>query len=94
MQNNIPQSPIPLLPAYTDPRIISQRSCFTLFGSRLNGFYKDGKEIVCSCCERRIRHKIIIDGTKKTKFAKRVIKNRYFLFSSIFWIRGNYSRFE
>ena len=74
MQNNIPQSPIPLLPAYTDPRIISQRSCFTLFGSRLNGFYKDSKEIVCSCCERRIRHKIIIDGTKKQSLRKELLK--------------------
>lgn len=73
-QNDIPQSPIPLLPAYTDPRIISQRSCFTLFGSRLNGFYKDDKEIVCSCCERRIRYKLIIDGTKKQSLRKELLK--------------------
>jgi len=74
IQSNIPQSPIPLLPAYTDPRIISQRSCFTLFGSRLNGFYKDGKEIVCSCCEKRIRHKLIIDGTRKQSLRKELLK--------------------
>jgi hypothetical protein len=68
----IPQSPIALLPVHHDARIISQSSCFTLFGKRINGFFKDGKEIVCDCCGQRIRHKIIIDGTKKQSLRKQL----------------------
>lgn len=70
----VPESPIALLPAYSDPRIVSQRSCFTLFGRRINGFYKDNKEIVCDCCGRKIRHKLIIDGTNKLSLKKELLK--------------------
>lgn len=70
----IPESPIALLPAYADPRIVSQRSCFTLFGRRIDGFKKDGKELLCDCCKRRIRHRIIIDGTKKNELRKELVK--------------------
>jgi hypothetical protein len=61
----IPESPIALLPAYSCERIVAQKSCFTLFGKRLNGFVKDGKQIICPCCDRRILHKVIIDGNSK-----------------------------
>jgi len=70
----IPDSPISLLPAYSDPRIVAQRSCFTLFGKRIDGFSKDEKEIVCNCCGRRIRNRIIIDGTKKNDLNKELAK--------------------
>lgn len=72
--NNIPDSPIALLPANSDQRIISQKSCFTLFGKRLNGFIKDGKQIVCPCCDRRILHKIIIDGKFKDNLRQELIR--------------------
>jgi hypothetical protein len=64
-ESNLPDSPIALLPAYSDPRIISQRSCFTLFGNRLDGFYKDGKQIVCPCCGRKIINIITLDRKSK-----------------------------
>lgn len=62
------------LPPYSDPRIVAQRSCFTLFGKRIDGFSKDGKEIVCDCCGRRIRNQIIIDGTKKNDLRRELAK--------------------
>jgi len=68
--NSIPNSPIALLPAYSDQRIISQHSCFTLFGNQINGFIKEEKPIVCPCCDRKIIHKIIIDGKSKEKLLK------------------------
>lgn len=75
-ENNldIPDSPIALLPANSDQRIISQKSCFTLFGKRLNGFVKDGKQIVCPCCDSKILHKIIIDGKSKDNLRQALIK--------------------
>lgn len=72
--SNIPDSPIALLPANSDQRIISQKSCFTLFGKRLNGFVKDGKQIVCPCCDSRILFKIIIDGKSKDDLRQALIK--------------------
>ncbi|MBA7698835.1 hypothetical protein ES703_107517 [subsurface metagenome] len=50
----MPNSPIPLLPPYSDPRITAQRSCFTLFGRQMAGFLKDGKYIVCPCCNQNV----------------------------------------
>lgn len=58
----IPDWPIPLLPPYSDPRIASQKSCFTLFGNRIHGFYKDSKPILCSCCGQRVIRMLVIDG--------------------------------
>lgn len=71
---NIPNSPIALLPANSDQRIVSQKSCFTLFGKRLNGFIKDGKQIVCPCCDNRILFKIIIDGKFKNNLRQELKK--------------------
>ena len=70
----IPESPISLLPAYTDQRIVSQKSCFTLFGSRLNGFVKNDKQITCICCDQKILHKVIIDGNSKEKLLNELAK--------------------
>lgn len=70
----IPDSPIPLLPTYSDPRITAQRSCFTLFGKKINGFYKDGKQIVCPCCNRRIFSKLVIDGHGKNNLRQELTK--------------------
>lgn len=58
---NIPESPIALLPPHSDKRIISQQSCFTLFGTKKNGFFKDNMPITCPCCDRKIISKIMID---------------------------------
>lgn len=71
---DIPESPIALLPPYSDHRIVSQKSCFTLFGKRLNGFVKDGQEITCPCCDRRVLHKIIIDGNSKDSLREELKK--------------------
>jgi len=67
---DIPNSPIALLPAYSDTRIIAQRSCFTLFGKQIDGFIKNEKEILCPCCDRKIIHRIIIDGNSKEALRK------------------------
>lgn len=72
--DGIPDSPIALLPAYSDTRIIAQKSCFTLFGKRVNGFVKDNNEILCPCCEKKIIHRIIIDGSKKESLRKELSK--------------------
>lgn len=76
VENNydIPKSPIALLPTNSDQRIITQKSCFTLFGKRKNGFVKDGKEIICPCCDSRVLFKIIIDGKSKENIRKELIK--------------------
>jgi hypothetical protein len=71
---NIPDSPIPLLPPYSDKRISAQNSCFTLFGKRINGFYKDNKQIVCPCCERKVIHKLVIDKEMKKELKKELSK--------------------
>ncbi len=71
---NLPDSPIALLPANSDQRIVSQKSCFTLFGKRLNGFVKEGKQIICPCCDSRILFKIIIDGTCKNTLREELKK--------------------
>ncbi len=71
---NIPDSPIALLPANSDQRIVSQKSFFTLFGKRLNGFVKDGKQIICPCYDRRILFKIIIDGKSKNALRQELRK--------------------
>lgn len=63
--STIPDSPISLLPAYSDSRITSQKSCFTLFGKRLNGFVKNNQQITCTCCDQKILNKIIISGDAK-----------------------------
>lgn len=70
----IPNSPIPLLPPYSDPRITAQRSCFTLFGKRINGFCKDKKQIVCPCCNQRIFSKLVIDGREKNNLRRELTK--------------------
>lgn len=70
--NSIPKSPIALLPAYSDKRIISQHSCFTLFGERKNGFFKDEKPITCTCCDRKIITKIIIDHNSVDKLLRQL----------------------
>ena len=72
--SDIPDSPIALLPANSDQRIIFQKSCFTLFGKRLNGFVKNGKQIVCPCCDNRILFKIIIDGKSKENLRQELKK--------------------
>lgn len=72
--NNIPESPIALLPGYSDSRIIAQKSCFTLFGKRINGFIKEDKEIVCPCCTRKVIHRIIIDGNFKESLRNELSK--------------------
>lgn len=64
-KNKIPTTPIALLPSYTDQRIFSQNSCFTLFGSAKYGLEKDGKPLTCLCCTQKIVSKIVIDGKKK-----------------------------
>jgi DNA-directed RNA polymerase subunit RPC12/RpoP len=66
----IPKVPIPLLPVYGDQRIISQNSCFILFGRGLDGFTKDGKDILCPCCGNRILYKMEIDGSKRDSIKK------------------------
>lgn len=68
--NEVPESPIALLPAYSDQRIISQHSCFTLFGGNKTGFVKDEKEITCPCCSSKVIHRIIIDGKHKESLRK------------------------
>ncbi|MBN2434249.1 MAG: FRG domain-containing protein [Spirochaetes bacterium] len=74
LTEEIPDSPIPLLPPYSDPRITAQRSCFTLFGKRRNGFYINEKQIVCPCCGQRIFTKLVIDGHKKKNLRQELIK--------------------
>jgi hypothetical protein len=71
---NIPNSPIPLLPPYSDKRISAQNSCFTLFGKRINGFYKDNKQIVCPCCERKAIYKLVIDKGVKEELIEELSK--------------------
>jgi len=73
-QDEIPNSPISLLPPYSDPRIIAQRSCFTLFGKEINGFNKNGEHIVCPCCGRRIISKLVIDGREKNNLRKELTR--------------------
>lgn len=68
--NKVPESPIALLPAYSDQRIISQHSCFTLFGSDKTGFVKNEKEITCPCCSSKVIHRIVIDGKHKESLRK------------------------
>ena len=70
----LPSSPIALLPSYLNPRITAQRSCFTLFGNRMDGFYMNGKHIVCPLCNSRIFNKLIIDGKSKNDLRKELIK--------------------
>jgi hypothetical protein len=70
----IPDSPLALFPAYSDPRIIAQSSCFTLFGKLKDGFYKDGKQILCPCCDNRVIHKLVIDGNSKNDLRKEIYK--------------------
>lgn len=74
LTEEIPDSPIPLLPPYSDPRITAQRSCFTLFGKKRNGFYKNEKQIVCPCCEQRIFSKLVIDGHEKNNLRQELTK--------------------
>ena len=71
---DLPNSPIALLPAYSDARIIAQKSCFTLFGKQIDGFVKDNKEILCPCCDGKIIHRIIIDGDNKEMLRKELSK--------------------
>ncbi|HUU50044.1 MAG TPA: FRG domain-containing protein [Nitrospinota bacterium] len=70
----LPASPIALLPPHLNPRITAQRSCFTLFGNKPDGFNKDGKLIVCPCCGRRIFCKLVIDGKRKNDLRKELAK--------------------
>lgn len=72
--NKMPDSPIALLPPYSDPRITAQRSCFTLFGKQIYGFYKNGEHIVCPFCGQRIIFKLIIDGHEKDKLRKELTR--------------------
>lgn len=73
-KDKIPEAPIALLPANCDPRIISQKSCFTLFGRQVNGLVIDGKEIICPCCNQRILKKLIIDGNSKKSLRQELAK--------------------
>jgi len=72
--DDMPKSPIALFPPHSDIRITAQRSCFTLFGKEANGFYRDGKHIVCPCCDRKIIHKLVINGRKKEELRKELTR--------------------
>ncbi len=74
LTEEIPDSPIPLLPPYSDPRITAQRSCFTLFGKQRNGFYINEKQIVCPCCGQKIISKLVIDGHEKNNLRQELTK--------------------
>jgi hypothetical protein len=68
--DGLPKTPIALLPPHADPRIIAQKSCFTLFGREVNGFSIDGHELKCPCCSRRIITRITIDRTCKASIRR------------------------
>ena len=70
----LPDSPISLLPPYLNPRITAQKSCFTLFGNRMDGFYEDGKQIVCPCCGQQIFNKLVLDGQSKNDLRNELTK--------------------
>lgn len=70
----IPSSPIALLPPHLNPRITAQRSCFTLFGNKPDGFLKEGKRFVCPCCGGQIFFKLIIDGQSKNQLRRELTK--------------------
>ncbi len=70
----LPASPIALLPPYSNPRITAQRSCFTLFGNRIDGFYEDGKHIVCPTCGQQIFCKLVIEGQSKNDLRKELAR--------------------
>ena len=70
----LPASPIALLPPYLNQRITAQRSCFTLFGNRIDGFYEDGRHIVCPCCGGQIFWKMVIDGQSKNDLRKELAR--------------------
>jgi hypothetical protein len=71
---DIPDSPVAILPPYSDPRITAQRSCFTLFGKRTRGFVKDGKLIVCPACGQRIFHRLVIDGHERKRLRRELAR--------------------
>lgn len=70
----IPASPIALLPPYLNSRIAAQRSCFTLFGNKPDGFYEGGKQIVCPSCGQQIICKLVIDGKSKNDLRKELAR--------------------
>ena len=72
--DEMPKSPIALFPPHLDSRITVQGSCFTLFGKETYGFYKDDKHIVCPCCDRKIIHKLVINGRKKNELRKELTR--------------------
>ena len=71
---DLPASPVALLPPYLNPRIAAQRSCFTLFGNKTDGFYKDGKQIVCPFCGQQIFCRLVIDGHSKNGLRKELAR--------------------
>lgn len=70
----LPTSPIALLPPYLNPRISAQRSCFTLFGSKIDGFIQEGKQVVCPCCGQKIFNKLVINGKSKNNLRKELTR--------------------
>jgi FRG domain len=70
----IPNAPIALLPPHSDARITAQRSCFTLFGRQFHGFCKNGQEILCPCCDRKIIIRLVIDGRSKKELRKELTR--------------------
>ncbi len=71
---DLPSSPIALLPPHLNPRISAQRSCFTLFGKKTDGFYKEGKQIVCPTCGQQIFGRLVIDGKSKNDLRKELAR--------------------
>ncbi len=71
---SLPISPIALLPPHLNPRITAQRSCFTLFGNKADGFHKNGKQIVCPCCGGPIFSRLVIDGKSRNDLRKELAK--------------------
>ena len=52
--------PLAILPYYLDQRMVAQKTCFTIFGNKLNGLLSIDKQ-------DDILYSIVVDGSKKQK---------------------------